>query len=65
MATLGTTFVGGWLALGGSSKADSQNPPINAKSKEEESFIKYVDPVARLCERSTAHMPKHDNANTA
>ncbi|KAF2684264.1 hypothetical protein K458DRAFT_417855 [Lentithecium fluviatile CBS 122367] len=40
MATLGTTFVGAYLAMGGSSKADTSNPPINAKSKEEESFIK-------------------------
>jgi F-type H+-transporting ATPase subunit k len=42
MATLGTTFIGAYLSMGGSSKADPNNPPINAKSKDEESFIKYV-----------------------
>lgn len=41
MATLGTTFVGSWLAMRGG-KAEQQGPPINAKSKEEESFIKYA-----------------------
>ena len=40
MATLGVTFAGAYLSMGGSSKADPNNPPINAKSKEEESFIK-------------------------
>ncbi|KAF2181329.1 hypothetical protein K469DRAFT_713750 [Zopfia rhizophila CBS 207.26] len=40
MATLGTTFVGSWLAMRGGKKTESQGPPINAKSKEEESFIK-------------------------
>lgn len=46
MATLGTTFVGSWLAMGGGSKADKPTgPPINAKSKEEESFIKYDMPL--------------------
>jgi F-type H+-transporting ATPase subunit k len=42
MATLGTAIVGGYLSMGSSPKADTTNPPINAKSKEEESFIKYV-----------------------
>ncbi|KAF1960692.1 hypothetical protein CC80DRAFT_488970 [Byssothecium circinans] len=40
IATLGTTFLGAYLSMGGSSKADKNTPPINAKSKEEESFIK-------------------------
>jgi F-type H+-transporting ATPase subunit k len=40
MATLGVTFAGAYLSMGGSSKADPNNPPINAKSKEEESFVK-------------------------
>jgi F-type H+-transporting ATPase subunit k len=43
MATLGTTFVGSWLALRGGSKPEKeQGPPINAKSKEEENFVKYA-----------------------
>ncbi|KAF2877271.1 hypothetical protein BDV95DRAFT_601682 [Massariosphaeria phaeospora] len=42
MATLGTLGAGVVLSLGGSSskKADASTPPLNAKSKEEESFIK-------------------------
>ena len=40
MATLGTTFLGAYISLSGGSKEDTKNPPINAKSKEEESFIK-------------------------
>ena len=40
MATLGTTFLGGFLALGGSKKATEAGPAINAKSKEEENFVK-------------------------
>ena len=49
MATLGTTFLGAYLSLGGSSKADTNTPPINAKSKEEESFIKYVGTCSWNC----------------
>ena len=41
MATLGVTFAGVYLSRGGNKNAD-QGPPLNAKSKEEESFIKYV-----------------------
>ena len=41
MATLGTTFVGSWLALRGGDKPEQQGPPLNAKSKDEENFIKY------------------------
>ncbi|KAJ4291652.1 hypothetical protein N0V90_009547 [Kalmusia sp. IMI 367209] len=40
MATLGTTFLGAYLSMGGSKKTDTNTPPLNAKSKEEESFIK-------------------------
>ncbi|KAF2464480.1 uncharacterized protein BDR25DRAFT_296723 [Lindgomyces ingoldianus] len=40
MATLGTTFVGAYLSMGGKKAESNQGPPINAKSKEEESFIK-------------------------
>jgi F-type H+-transporting ATPase subunit k len=48
MATLGTTFAGSWLALrGGDKPAQEQGPPLNAKSKEEESFIKYENPLYR------------------
>lgn len=44
MATLGTTFVGSWLALRGGDKPEQQGPPLNAKSKDEENFIKYELP---------------------
>ncbi|CAI6337153.1 unnamed protein product [Periconia digitata] len=40
MATLGTTFLGAYVSMSGGSKADTKNPPINAKTKEEESFVK-------------------------
>jgi len=39
MATLGTTFVGAFIAMGGEKKAKQSGPPINATSKEEELFI--------------------------
>lgn len=42
MAVLGTTFAGGYLALRGDGKKKEAGPPINAKSNEEEAFIKYV-----------------------
>lgn len=42
MITLGVTFAGGALAMRGDTKAKEQGPPINATSKEEENFIKYV-----------------------
>jgi F-type H+-transporting ATPase subunit k len=42
MATLGTTFVGAALALSGGKAEDKSQPPINAKSKDEESFVKYA-----------------------
>ena len=44
MATLGLTFGGAFLALRGGDKPEQQQgPPLNAKTKEEESFIKYED----------------------
>ncbi|OAL47776.1 hypothetical protein IQ07DRAFT_589300, partial [Pyrenochaeta sp. DS3sAY3a] len=41
MATLGATFAGAYLAMGGKKVEEKTTPPINAKSKEEESFVKY------------------------
>ncbi|KAI9859925.1 MAG: hypothetical protein M1824_003513 [Vezdaea acicularis] len=40
IATLGTTFAGAALAMGGDKKSKQQGPPIQAQSSEEESFIK-------------------------
>ncbi|KAF1976423.1 hypothetical protein BU23DRAFT_551887 [Bimuria novae-zelandiae CBS 107.79] len=40
MATLGTTFAGAWLSMRGGDKSEQTTPPINAKSKEEENFVK-------------------------
>jgi len=42
MATLGVTFAGAFLAMGGEKKSKMDGPPINATSKEEEMFIAYV-----------------------
>jgi len=44
MATLGTAFVGGYFGLSGGKKPQdkAKGPPINAGSKDEEKFIKYV-----------------------
>lgn len=42
MATLGTAFGGAALAMGGSKKEKAKGPPIEAKSSDEEAFIKYV-----------------------
>lgn len=39
MATLAVTFGGAALAMGGK-KAEATTPPINAKSVDEEKFIK-------------------------
>ncbi|OCK77819.1 hypothetical protein K432DRAFT_384357 [Lepidopterella palustris CBS 459.81] len=52
MATLGSVFVGSWYAMSGGKKAD-QGPPINAKSKDEESFIK--DFLKKSEEKKEAH----------
>ncbi|KAH7359570.1 hypothetical protein BKA66DRAFT_427426 [Pyrenochaeta sp. MPI-SDFR-AT-0127] len=47
IATLATTFTGAFLAMGGKKVEDKSQPPINAKSKEEESFVKdYVKKAA-------------------
>ncbi|KAK4954137.1 hypothetical protein LTR28_006268 [Elasticomyces elasticus] len=40
LATLGATFLGAYLSMGGSPKEKAQGPPINATSKDEENFIK-------------------------
>lgn len=42
MATLGVTFLGSYLALRGGEKKTAQGPPINASSKDEETFIQYA-----------------------
>ncbi|KAF2762920.1 hypothetical protein EJ05DRAFT_506581 [Pseudovirgaria hyperparasitica] len=39
MITLGTTFGGAALAMRGGDKKDTTSPPINAKDKDEESFV--------------------------
>ena len=47
MATLGVTFGGAFLATrGGGEKTKEQGPPpINASTKEEETFIQYAMPA--------------------
>ena len=47
IATLATTFSIAAFSLSGGEKVDKTQPPINAKSKEEESFVKYVFPALR------------------
>lgn len=42
MATLGTAGAIAFLSMGGKKAAEDNSPPINAKTKEEESFVKYV-----------------------
>jgi len=49
MLTLGVTFSGAALAMRGGETSKKQGPPINATSKEEENFIKYVFPRS-LCQ---------------
>ena len=44
MATLAATFGGAKLAMGGEKKQSTTVPPINAKSSDEEKYIKYVSP---------------------
>ncbi|RMZ73396.1 ATP synthase subunit K mitochondrial [Pyrenophora seminiperda CCB06] len=48
MATLGTAFVGAAFKMSGGKKADATTtPPINAKSSDEENFVKeYVKKAA-------------------
>lgn len=40
IATLATTFSIAAFSLSGGEKVDKTQPPINAKSKDEESFVK-------------------------
>lgn len=48
MATLGTTFAtAAFFMRGGEKPEQQQTPPINAKSKEEESFVKYGSPQSQ------------------
>ncbi len=54
MATLGTTFVGAWAAMGGKKSSDSKGPAIQASSKDEEKFIRYVESAARCNRRGFA-----------
>ena len=42
MATLAVTFGGAKLAMGGDKKEKTNIPPINAKSSDEEKFVKFV-----------------------
>lgn len=42
MATLGVTFTGAALSMGGKKAEDPTTPPINAKSPDEENFVKCV-----------------------
>lgn len=42
IATLTTVFGGSYLATSGKKATGKQLPPINASSKDEESFIQYV-----------------------
>lgn len=44
MATLAATFGGAKLAMGGEKKESTTTPPINAKSSDEEKYIKYESP---------------------
>ncbi|KAF2198367.1 hypothetical protein GQ43DRAFT_338884, partial [Delitschia confertaspora ATCC 74209] len=40
MATLGSAAAIGYFSMGGSKKPADNQPPLNAKSKDEENFIK-------------------------
>jgi F-type H+-transporting ATPase subunit k len=42
MATLGALGGLSFVSMGGSAAKKTQGPPINAKSPDEETFIKYV-----------------------
>ncbi|KAL5113245.1 hypothetical protein ACEQ8H_008885 [Pleosporales sp. CAS-2024a] len=47
MATLGATIGGAALSMGGKKAEAPTSPPINAKSKDEESFVKqYIEKAA-------------------
>ena len=47
IATLSVTFAGAYLSTSGKKAENVTQPPINAKSKEEESFVKYGHPRFR------------------
>jgi hypothetical protein len=47
MATLGVTFTGAALSMGGKKAEDASTPPINAKSPDEENFVKCVYDILR------------------
>ncbi|MCJ1354426.1 MAG: hypothetical protein MMC33_004414 [Icmadophila ericetorum] len=55
MATLGTTFAGAYLGLGGNQKAKEAGPPINATSKDEEAFIQEFLKNANAEEQKAKH----------
>jgi len=46
MATLGTVFTGAAYATSGKKTDQVTQPPINAKSPQEENFVKYVQKKA-------------------
>jgi F-type H+-transporting ATPase subunit k len=48
IATLGVTIGGAVLATSGKKAEAPTSPPINAKSSDEESFVKYVDAILHL-----------------
>ena len=54
MATLAATFGGAKLAMGGEKKQSTTVPPINAKSYDEEKYIKYVN----LAKPTILHIPR-------
>ena len=49
MATLGVTFTGAALSMGGKKAEDPTTPPINAKSPDEENFVKCVHTYLNIC----------------
>ena len=62
IATLATTFSLAAFSLSGGEKVDKNLPPINAKSKDEESFVKYViQPYAP--HRITSHQTMPHNTH--
>ncbi|KAK4995271.1 hypothetical protein LTR66_004887 [Elasticomyces elasticus] len=55
LATLGATFLGAYLSMGGSPKEKAQGPPINATSKDEENFINEFVKSAEAEEAKAKH----------
>lgn len=49
------------MALGGSKAQKAQGPPINAQSPDEESFIKYVPPLAIKAPTAISSWVEHDS----